>query len=142
MRTCLPRAEQRLYTSLSPETDGRTFNMHRYIDQHGVERYVYFDTTRSLGREKEDFLECLRERSDKDWFGSCRAVKRGVEVGAGSSERREKSEDNAGEQRAHQGEAERTSSDPIGQTTAQKFISTCWRIGFRIKRFGSPPANR
>jgi hypothetical protein len=123
--------------------------MHRYIDQHGVERYVYFDTTRSLGREKEDFLECMRELSDKDWFGSCRGVKRGVEVGAGSSERREKpprqaetGEDNAGEQRAHQDEAERTSSDPIGQTTAQKFISTCWRIGFRIKQFGSPPANR
>ena len=26
-----------------------------------LEKYIYFDTTRSLGREKEDFLECLQE---------------------------------------------------------------------------------
>jgi hypothetical protein len=142
VRTYLPRAEQRLHANLAPETDGRTFSMHRYIYQHGVEKYVYFDTTRSLGREKEDFLECLRELSDKGWFGSCRAVKRGVKVAAGSSERQEKPEGNGGEQRAHQGEATPTSGDRIGQTAAQKFISICWRIGFRIKQFGSPPANR
>ena len=133
VRTYLPRAEQRLHANLTPETDGRTFNMHRYLDQHGVEKYIYFDTTRSLGREKEDFLECLRELSDKDWFGSCRAGRRGVEVGACSSERREKYEGNAGEQPAHRGEAEivtrQTSGDSIGQTTAQKIISICRRIG-------------
>jgi hypothetical protein len=73
VRTYLPRAEQRLHANLTPETDGRTFNMHRYLDQHGAEKYIYFDTTRSLGREREDFLECLQELSGRDWFGCFRA---------------------------------------------------------------------
>jgi hypothetical protein len=73
VRTYLPRAEQRLYATLTPEPDGRTFNMHRYLDQRGAEKYIYFDTTRSLSREKEDFLECLQELSGRDWFGSFRA---------------------------------------------------------------------
>ena len=76
VRTYLPRAEQRLHTCLAPDADGRTFNMHRYLDQHGAEKYIYFDTTRSLGREKEDFLECLQELSGRDWFGCCRAGQR------------------------------------------------------------------
>jgi hypothetical protein len=69
-RTYLPRAEQRLLASLSPDADGRTFNMHRYLDQHGTETYMYFDTTRSLGREEVDFAECLRELSDKELVSS------------------------------------------------------------------------
>jgi hypothetical protein len=68
-RIYLPRAEQRLHARLTPEADGRTFNMHRYLDQHGAEKYIYFETTRSLGREKEDFLECLQELSGRNWCG-------------------------------------------------------------------------
>jgi hypothetical protein len=79
-RIYLPRAEQRLHASLTPETGGRTFNMDRYRDQRGAGRYIYFDTTRSLGREKEDFLECLQELTGRfrgqgfdawgnTWFG-------------------------------------------------------------------------
>ena len=55
-----------MHTNLTPEADGRTFNMHRYLDQHGAEKYIYFDATRSLRREKEDFLECLQALSGGD----------------------------------------------------------------------------
>jgi hypothetical protein len=58
VRTYLPRAEQRLYASLNPEADGRTFNMHRYLDQHGAEKYIYFDTARSAGKRKISWNAC------------------------------------------------------------------------------------
>jgi hypothetical protein len=137
--------------------------MHRYLDQHGVEKYMYFDTTRSLGREKEDFLECIRELSDKDLFGFCGGVKRGVEVGAGTVSagksphgRPYGSPGQAGQ--AGQAKmmpvsseparvnpkfiARRTSSDPIGQTTAHLIVSICRRIGVRMKQLRRSSANR
>jgi hypothetical protein len=69
-RICLPPTRPILHTNLNPGADGRRFNLHHDVDQHGGDKYMYFETTRSFGREKEDFLECLQELSGGDWFGS------------------------------------------------------------------------
>jgi hypothetical protein len=63
MRAFLTRREQGLHATLSPDEDERTFSLHRYKDQDGIEREVYFETTDSFGREKDDFFEFLNRKS-------------------------------------------------------------------------------
>lgn len=58
MRGFLWRREQGLHATLEGEA-GRTFSLHRYIDQRGIEKEVFFETTGSFGREEEDFQEFL-----------------------------------------------------------------------------------
>ena len=61
MRAYLWRREEGMHASVEDE-EGRTFSKHRYTDRNGQEQHVFFDTTNSLGREEEDFLEFLNER--------------------------------------------------------------------------------
>jgi len=61
MRAYLGSRERLLHASLSPDKDGRTFSMHVYIDQGGIENSVFFETTESFGREEDDFLQFLLE---------------------------------------------------------------------------------
>jgi hypothetical protein len=61
MRAYLRRREQGLHASLCPDKDGRTFSMHRYTDQEGIEKSIFFETTESFGREEDDFLQFLLE---------------------------------------------------------------------------------
>jgi hypothetical protein len=61
MRAYLGRGERLLHASLSPDKDGRTFSMHVYMDQGGIEKSIFFETTESFGREEDDFLEFLLE---------------------------------------------------------------------------------
>jgi len=62
MRAYLWRRKEGMHTSLKDDT-GRTFSMHTYTDQDGAEKDVFFETTDSFGREKEDFQQFLRDGS-------------------------------------------------------------------------------
>ena len=61
MRAYLGRGERLLHASLSPDKDGRTFSMHVYMDQGGIEKSIFFETTESFGREEDDFRQFLLE---------------------------------------------------------------------------------
>lgn len=60
MRAYLNRREEGLHASLSDKA-GRRYSMHRYIDQHGAKKEVFFDTTDSFERVEEDFSEFLHD---------------------------------------------------------------------------------
>jgi len=61
MRGYLVRRQQGFHATLAPDEAGRTFSLHRYTDQHGIEKDVFFETTDSFGREEEDFREFLQD---------------------------------------------------------------------------------
>jgi hypothetical protein len=60
MRALLHRRSQGLHATLRHENSGRQFSSHGYIDSEGEEKQVFFETTKSFGREKEDFDEFLQ----------------------------------------------------------------------------------
>ncbi len=62
MRAYLPKLRSGMHASLAPDNDGRTFSMHRYIAEDGLERSIFFETTESFAREEDDFLQFLDER--------------------------------------------------------------------------------
>jgi hypothetical protein len=61
MRAYLLRPKPGFHATLAPDEEGRTFSLHRYIDQHGAEERVFYETTDSFGREEEDFMEFLHD---------------------------------------------------------------------------------
>lgn len=63
MRAYLWRREQVLHATLAPDETGRTFSLHEYIDQTGIQKNVFFETTHSFGREKDDFQDFLHDGS-------------------------------------------------------------------------------
>lgn len=61
-RAYLRKREDGLHATLDPDTTGRTFSMHEYTDLSGIKKRVFFETTHSLGREEDDFLEFLHDK--------------------------------------------------------------------------------
>lgn len=61
MRGFLWRREEGPHFSLAPDEQGRTFSMHDYTDESGQQKSIYFETSDSFGREKDDFDEFLLE---------------------------------------------------------------------------------
>lgn len=61
MRAYLWRREDGIHESLAPDEFGRIFSLHRYTDQDGTAKNVFFETTDSFGREEDDFLEFLHD---------------------------------------------------------------------------------
>lgn len=61
MRGYLCRREEGAHFSLASDEQGRTFSMHHYTDESGQKKSIYFETTDSFGREKNDFDEFLLE---------------------------------------------------------------------------------
>jgi len=64
MRAYLWRREEGLHATLAPDGDGRTFSLHRYTDQNGDTKSVFYETTDSFGREEDDFLKFLLEGNE------------------------------------------------------------------------------
>lgn len=60
MRAYLDRREELSHASFTDKA-GRAFSQHRYLDQDGAKKGVWFDTTESFGREEEDFDEFLHD---------------------------------------------------------------------------------
>jgi hypothetical protein len=60
MRGYLDRRGEGSHATLAPNEAGRTFSLHHYIDQHGTNKGIFFETTGSFGREEEDFRELLQ----------------------------------------------------------------------------------
>jgi hypothetical protein len=61
-RAYLRKREDGIHATLDPDVSGRRFSMHEYTDMSGIEKRVFFETTHSLGREQEDFLEFLHDK--------------------------------------------------------------------------------
>lgn len=61
MRAYLSRREKESHATLAPDEAGRTFSLHRHIDQHGMQKRLFFETTDSFGREEKDFSEFLHD---------------------------------------------------------------------------------
>lgn len=61
-RAYLRKREDGIHATLEPDVTGRRFSMHEYTDLSGMKKRVFFETTYSLGREEEDFLEFLHDK--------------------------------------------------------------------------------
>ena len=59
MRAFLSRRDLGLHATLGDDSVRRKFSMHAYTDREGSKGRVFFETTQSFGREKEDFREFL-----------------------------------------------------------------------------------
>ncbi|HLJ91127.1 MAG TPA: hypothetical protein VKZ53_30265 [Candidatus Angelobacter sp.] len=62
IRAYVYRREELGHASLAPDDSHRIFSQHLYIDDRdGKKKSIFFETTDSFRREKEDFMEFLRD---------------------------------------------------------------------------------
>jgi hypothetical protein len=69
MRGYLWRREEGMHATVEDDT-GRMFSIHRYTDQDGAEKTVFFETTDSFCHEEEDFQQFLRDRDGDSFMGT------------------------------------------------------------------------
>lgn len=61
MRAYLRRRQEGMHATLESDVTGQIFSMHEYTDDSGIRKRVFFETTDSIGREGEDFIDFLHD---------------------------------------------------------------------------------
>ena len=59
IRAFLNRQKDGPHETLAPDHTNRTFSVHNYCDEDGLDKKTFFETTDSFGREEEDFADFL-----------------------------------------------------------------------------------